>query len=127
MRMACAVIGMALMLGHRAHAQCENGGRSLAGMAAAKEVSFSMVPSDVQIDRRSPPLRVTGWLWPMERYSLPTERSMHFERSATPWTVFGEPVECRVQTPDGRWWLAFRHFGRLSYTSEDEVRSRLSR
>ncbi len=85
----------------------------------------SAIPKDFRIDPRRTPFTVSTLVGPTNVYWLPSTdlgaRNIGFGIGSS-WKTYRDVAECRVQAPDGRWWLALRQRGGdLSYVPEDQT------
>jgi hypothetical protein len=119
-----------LLAASHAWARCQiDQKHSLEEMSAWHQPCSSRVPRGFKIDQRKAPFAVSTLNGPIRTYSLPSDTPGQGKVLAlvgSSWRTYREDAECRVEAPDGRWWLATRDVGNdLSYVLQSETETPL--
>lgn len=120
------VMGGALLLSSPAWSRCVTDQKhSLEEMAASPKPWSSMVPRGFKIDPHKVAYAVSTLVGPIPTYTLPTDAPGQGRTLAyigSDWATYREIAECRVEAPDGRWWLAVRNAGGdLTYVLQSQT------
>jgi len=99
--------------------------QELQAIVARSHPWSNKVPRDFKIDQRRVRFSVSTLIGPADVYWLPSAelgpRNIGFGIGSS-WRTYQDVAECRVQAPDGRWWLVLggKEDG-LSYVPEDQT------
>jgi len=112
------------MFNSPAWAQCDNdASHALQDMASWKEPWSKEVPKGFKIDQRRVAFATDMSIGRVPEYSLPSDdpkEGQVLDYIGSFFSAYKGTAACRVQAPDGRWWLAIRNKvdGNLSYALE---------